>query len=114
MGYRQAGLWKLLTGTVEQAMYTGPAYPNSTTDEVSSHFVSHCGDGCLFELRADPLETSDLASRHPQRLARLFAQIVVREHGRGVARLEVVLDAVHATYKIVVVQAPRGVGQELQ
>ena len=79
MGYRQAGLWKLLTGTVEQAMYTGPAYPNSTTDEVSSHFVSHCGDGCLFELRADPLETSDLASRHPQRLARLRAKLEAYE-----------------------------------
>jgi len=75
----KGGLWKLLTGTVEQAMYTGPAYPNSTTDEVSSHFVSHCGDGCLFELRADPLETSDLASRHPQRLARLRAKLEAYE-----------------------------------
>ena len=43
-GGEGGGLWKLLTGTVEQDMVTGPAYPNRSTDEVSYDFVRHCGD----------------------------------------------------------------------
>ena len=30
----ETGLWKLLTGDVQQDMYTGPHYPNSSTNEV--------------------------------------------------------------------------------
>jgi hypothetical protein len=33
------GLWKLLTGDVAQDVYTGPHYPNSTTNEISANFV---------------------------------------------------------------------------
>ena len=58
----EGGLWKLLTGDVQQALYTGPHYPNQTTNEISNNFVGHCADGCLYELRADPLERHDLAA----------------------------------------------------
>ena len=40
------GLWKLLTGDVEQDVYTGPHYPNASTNEISATFVGHCGNGC--------------------------------------------------------------------
>ena len=29
-------------GDVQQAVYTGPHYPNSSTDEISNSFVGHC------------------------------------------------------------------------
>ena len=47
--------YPLLTGDVQQAVYTGPHYPNKTTNEISAHFVGHCADGCLYNLRDDPL-----------------------------------------------------------
>jgi arylsulfatase I/J len=69
------GMWKLLTGDVEQDMYTGPHYPNSTTNEISNDFVGHCADGCLYNLMADPLETTDLASQMPAKVAELRTKI---------------------------------------
>ena len=37
--YGSEGLFKILTGDVQQDCFTGPHYPNSTTDEVSANFV---------------------------------------------------------------------------
>jgi hypothetical protein len=48
------GMWKLLTGDVQQDMYTGPHYPNSSTNEISSNFVGHCGNGCLYNIKVGP------------------------------------------------------------
>ena len=70
-----AGLWKLLTGDVQQAEYQGPHYPNSTTDEISATFVRHCSGGCLYDLVADPLEAHDVAAAHPAVVQRLYARI---------------------------------------
>jgi len=69
------GLWKILTGDIQQAMYTGPHYPNSTTDEVSNRFVGHCGNGCLYELHSDPLETANLAASQPAKLKWLHEKL---------------------------------------
>ena len=74
-----AGLWKLLTGDVEQDMYTGPHYPNATTDEISNSFVGHCALGCLYNLRDDPLETHDLAATMPAKAAALRAKVEAYE-----------------------------------
>lgn len=71
----EKGLWKLLTGDVEQDVYTGPHYPNASTNEISANFVGHCANGCLFNLREDPLESVDLASNMPQKVAELYAKI---------------------------------------
>jgi hypothetical protein len=41
--------------------------------------VGHCADGCLFELRADPLEAHDRAPSEPARLARMLAALEAAE-----------------------------------
>ena len=70
-----AGLWKLLTGNVDQAVYTGPHYPNATTDMNSAFFVGHCSGGCLYNLRDDPLEEYDLAAEMPAKADALRAKV---------------------------------------
>eukprot|EP00038_Savillea_parva_P020803 m.32546 g.32546 ORF g.32546 m.32546 type:complete len:730 (-) comp4898_c0_seq1:218-2407(-) len=75
----ESGLWKLLTGDVQQDIYTGPHYPNSSTNEVSQNFVGHCGDGCLFELRSDPLEANDVAAANPERVASMRKKLMAYE-----------------------------------
>lgn len=60
-------------------MYTGPHYPNSTTNEVSYTFVSECGDGCLYELKSDPLERRDLAREMPEQVKKLRAKLEAYE-----------------------------------
>ena len=72
----EAGLWKLLTGNVDQAVYTGPHYPNATTDMNSASFVGHCAAGCLYNLRDDPLEALDLAAQMPAKAEALRAKVV--------------------------------------
>jgi len=70
-----AGLWKILTGDVQQDVHMGPHYPNASTDEVSANFVGHCANGCLFELNSDPLESVDLAAAKPLKLRQLYAKL---------------------------------------
>ena len=73
------GLWKLLTGSLEQAIYLGPHWPNRSTDVLSSRAVQHCADGCLYELRGDPLETTDLAAARPAKAKALRAKLAAYE-----------------------------------
>ena len=71
-------LWKLLTGDLQQAIYLGPHWPNRTGPSVDSfnpRFTERCGDGCLYDLRSDPLETSDLAHKLPDKVKELHAMI---------------------------------------
>ena len=35
----------------------------------------HCGAGCLFELRSDPVEATDRAAEHPAVVARMRARL---------------------------------------
>ena len=44
-------------------------FPNASTDMISSDVVTLCPHGCLFELRSDPFETTDLAATRPEKLA---------------------------------------------
>ena len=73
------GLWKLLTGTIEQAVYLGPHWPNASTDMDSSKFVQRCGNGCLYELRADPFETNDMAAARPDKAKTLLQKVEAYE-----------------------------------
>ena len=77
----EAGLWKLLTGTVEQAVYTGPHYPNASSSINSMLYSSHCAAGCLYNLRDDPLEQVDLAAQMPAKADALRAKVVA--YGRS-------------------------------
>lgn len=67
------------SGDVQQDLYTGPHYPNSTTNEISNNFVGHCGDGCLFELNSDPLEANDVAAANPDRVASMRKKLMAYE-----------------------------------
>jgi len=69
------GIWKLLTGDVEQDMYTGVHYPNSSTNEISNNFVGHCGNGCLYNLSKDPLESNDLAGKMPEKVKEMYEKL---------------------------------------
>ena len=92
-------LWKLLIGDVEQSGYTGPQYPNRTTntccfsavlqggpgrvppggcpkdDPCPYMGVTNCSSGCLYEVRSDPSETRELSSSHPEKVQSLLRRI---------------------------------------
>merc|ERR1712087_935210 len=67
-------LWKLIVGDESQYVETGEYYPNITTgtfDSQAAEYVRHCGYGCLFEIRGDPLEQTDLAADMPEKVDEL-------------------------------------------
>lgn len=62
------GLWKIITGDEKQYAWTGPHYPNSSTDFNSqdTSYTKHCGaTGCLFNLLEDPSEKQDQSWAFP-------------------------------------------------
>lgn len=72
------GDYKLLLGQVEWPYWQGPAFPNNTAG-INAPYGNDlppydCGNrttlsgGCLFNVRKDPHETSDLAQSMPERL----------------------------------------------
>jgi len=61
------GEWKLLVGPVAQNGWTGPIYPNITTDWDSGSSIEHCGTtGCLFNIYDDPTEHFEVGDAHPE------------------------------------------------
>lgn len=69
-------LWKLILGDENQYVGTGELYPNISTgdfDSQAAKYTRHCGSGCLFDVAADPLETTDLAAGKPRKLKQLRA-----------------------------------------
>jgi len=67
------GDYKILLGPNHQAGWTGPVYPNITTNWISADTVAHCGPnyGCLFNLKEDPTEHNDIADQNPDILTKL-------------------------------------------
>ena len=59
-----SGDYKILTGNVEEAGWTGPVYPN-TTKPPGISAVENCGSGCLYNIKEDPEERKNLASSMP-------------------------------------------------
>ena len=91
-------LYKLLTGAIQESGWTGPHYPNSSTDTCCFHHhasgyygpgnargrfcpqaemcVEDCADGrCLFETRSDPTEHHNLAAQMPGKVAAMLRRI---------------------------------------
>ena len=77
----ESHLWKLITGDEKQYVGTGAEYPNASTNFESQdpRYVRHCGDGCLFDLRADPLERDDVAAAYPLTVRALTAKLAAYE-----------------------------------
>ena len=91
-------LYKLLTGAIQESGWTGPHYPNSSTDTCCFHHhasgyygpgnargrfcpqaemcVEDCADGrCLYETRSDPTEHHNLAAQMPGKVAAMLRRI---------------------------------------
>ena len=59
-----SGPYKILTGTVPQAGWTGPQFPNSTHPKGGISANEECGDkGCLYNIIDDPEERINLAAK---------------------------------------------------
>ena len=61
-----SGEYKILTGVVPLAGWTGPQYPNQTNPDGGIPTEQDCGDsGCLYNIMKDPEERVDLAKSNP-------------------------------------------------
>ena len=86
-----SGNYKILTGNIDQAGWTGPQYPNTTNPAGGIKAIEHCGDtGCLFNIMEDPEERVNLAEKEPdtlkmmqQKLAKYQATYFNPERGRA-------------------------------
>ena len=73
-------LWKLLTGTIDQYVYTGAHYPNATTNFSNDDLPKRdCANGCLYDLQSDPLEATDLAASYPEKVSDLWQRLEAHE-----------------------------------
>ena len=71
-----SGQYKILTGNVDLAGWTGPVYPNTTKPSGISA-IEHCGDsGCLYNIIDDPEEYTNLAEKMPDVLKEMQAKLV--------------------------------------
>ena len=67
-----SGQYKIITGKVSHAGWTGPHYPNGS-HEVDA--VENCGEGCLYDIKADPLEYHNLATKLPETLKSMQSKL---------------------------------------
>ena len=71
-----SGDYKILQGDVAQAGWTGPQYPNLTNPNGGIKVVEHCGQGgCLYNIKDDPEERVNLASKMPDILKQMQAKL---------------------------------------
>ena len=79
---RVADGWKLLLGGVGPAFWTGPVYPNASSQRDTPPPPLDCGSaGCLFNVLTDPHETQDVAGAHPGTVAELRQLIAQAQAG---------------------------------
>jgi len=73
-----SGDYKILQGNVGQAGWTGPQYPNLTNPNGGISVVEHCGDGgCLYNIKEDPEERVNLATRMPDILKEMQQKLAM-------------------------------------
>ena len=71
-----SGDYKILTGDVKLAGWTGPVYPNNTHPQGGIQGVEHCGEtGCLYNIRKDPEEHVNLAETMPDVLHKMKSKL---------------------------------------
>ena len=70
-----SGDYKIITGDVEYSTWTGPQFPNTTTEAKQIHVTEHCGDGCLFNIKEDPFEHVNLAKTMPKVLSQMQSKL---------------------------------------
>jgi arylsulfatase B len=66
---------KLLLGEFAEAIWTGPHFPNTTSNASEWLTTADCRRGCLFNLTSDPTEHDDIAAAHPEVVARMLDRI---------------------------------------
>jgi len=70
-----SGDYKILTGMVGQDGYTGPMYPNTSHPE-GIKTIAKCGDtGCLYNIKRDPEERTNLVSAMPDILKEMQGKL---------------------------------------
>ena len=71
-----SGDYKVLIGTIKDAGWTGPVYPNETHPDGGIAAVEHCEDsGCLYNIKEDSEERSNLAQKMPNTLKEMTAKL---------------------------------------
>ena len=62
-----SGDYKILVSNLNYSVWTGPIFPNLTTDHQDVRVEHDCGTSvCLFNIKEDPEEYHDLASSQPE------------------------------------------------
>ena len=69
-----SGDYKILTGDVIFASWTGTRYPNNTTPP-GRFPTEECGNGCLFNIKDDPEERNNLADSMPTMLKTMQSKL---------------------------------------
>lgn len=70
-----SGDYKIITGDIGQAGWTGPHYPNGTNPKGGIKPIFHCADGCLFNIKEDPYEYVDLAATMTDKLSEMQTKL---------------------------------------
>ena len=77
-----SGDYKILVGNVDQAGWTGPQYPNRTNPNGGIKAIERCGEsGCLYNIKTDPEERTNLAKQMPDMLKKM--QAALSEYRKG-------------------------------
>ena len=57
--------YKIITGSIDYSVHTGPQFPNTTSIPDKTNKTIDCGNGCLYNIKEDPNEDVDLATTMP-------------------------------------------------